>query len=56
VLAACFGAASMTADGTALFQSVGFGGLAVGLGLAALALAIIDRRGDAPLERRASLP
>jgi hypothetical protein len=56
VLAAWFGAASMTADGAALLQAIGFGGLALSLGLAALALAIIDRRCDAPLERRAPLP
>ncbi len=38
VMAAWFGAASMTADGAVLYQILGFGGLALGLALAALAL------------------
>jgi hypothetical protein len=54
VLAAWFGAASMAAESAGLLQAVGFGGLAVSLGIAALALAVIDRR-DTPLEPHAPL-
>jgi hypothetical protein len=50
VLAAWFGAASMTADGAALFQVLGFGGLALSLALAALALTVIDRRANVSLD------
>jgi hypothetical protein len=44
ILAAWFGAASMADDGAALFQALAFGGLAVSLVLAALALTMNDPR------------